>query len=154
MTNLYSLSSCPAWLEDAIKVNTVRPLVFLVGTKMDLLVYSILLYHFLLNNFLVNSRLENQSATARQHVEAQATRMARALQAEYWVILCWHHLKYNKSKLNYKVSFSLYQECIFQDGRERRRHVYKSGCSSFQRFHCHRIPREEQNQRNRQRFHQ
>lgn len=38
MTDLYSLTSCPAWLEDALKVNSVRPIVFLVGTKRDLLV--------------------------------------------------------------------------------------------------------------------
>nr|CAG4648208.1 EOG090X0CJ3 [Moina brachiata]SVE93235.1 EOG090X0CJ3 [Moina brachiata] len=37
MTDLYSLTSCPAWLEDALKVNNVRPIVFLVGTKRDLL---------------------------------------------------------------------------------------------------------------------
>lgn len=38
LTNLYSLSSCPTWVEDALKANPVRPLVFLVGTKKDLLV--------------------------------------------------------------------------------------------------------------------
>ena len=38
LTDLFSLSACPKWLEDALKANVDRPLVFLVGTKRDLLV--------------------------------------------------------------------------------------------------------------------
>ena len=41
LTDLYSLSSCPKWLEDALKANVVRPLVFLVGSKRDLLVCTV-----------------------------------------------------------------------------------------------------------------
>ena len=48
VTDLYSLSSVPKWLEDALKANVTRPLVFLVGAKRDLLVKrTILLFSFL-----------------------------------------------------------------------------------------------------------
>ena len=99
MTNLYSLSSCPAWLEDALKANTVRPLVFLVGAKRDLLVKIALAINFspFIKNILQPHRhvscfhycfiFPMQSEAAYRHVEDQATRMARALQAEYWVRL-------------------------------------------------------------------
>ncbi|XP_057367569.1 ras-related protein Rab-34-like [Daphnia carinata] len=91
LTNLYSLSSCPAWLEDALKANTVRPLVFLVGTKRDLL-----------------------SEAAYKHVEDQATRMARALQAEYWCVSSKFGLNVDAffqriAALTFNVSVS--QEC-------------------------------------------
>lgn len=39
LTNLYSLSHCKNWLREALEANdTTTPLLFLVGTKKDLLV--------------------------------------------------------------------------------------------------------------------
>lgn len=38
LSNLYSLSHCAQWLEEALACNTVQPIIFLIGTKRDLLV--------------------------------------------------------------------------------------------------------------------
>ncbi|KAJ1520206.1 hypothetical protein ONE63_004417 [Megalurothrips usitatus] len=63
LSNLYSLSHCAQWLEEALACNITRPLVFLVGAKRDLL-----------------------SSSAYKHVEEQATRLAQQLGAEYWAV--------------------------------------------------------------------
>ena len=90
LTDLYSLSSCPKWLEDALKANVVRPLVFLVGTKRDLLVMFRQKWaaklEFVWLTSISNSLKPMQSDAAYKNVEQHATRMSQALQAEYWSV--------------------------------------------------------------------
>ena len=38
MTDEETLHEIPKWLNDALEVNTNEPLIFLIGTKLDLLV--------------------------------------------------------------------------------------------------------------------
>lgn len=90
VTDLYSLSSCPKWLEDALKANVARPLVFLVGTKRDLL-----------------------SEASYTNVEYQATRMARALQAEYWTVSSKTGL--NIDKFFHRVAALSFNSCLFNE---------------------------------------
>ncbi|KAK3913115.1 Ras-related protein Rab-36 [Frankliniella fusca] len=63
LSNIYSLSNCAKWLEEALACNTLRPVIFLIGTKRDLL-----------------------SSSAYKHVEKRATQLAQELGAEYWAV--------------------------------------------------------------------
>lgn len=63
MSNIGSLQNTPKWLEETLKNNIQKPLVFLVGSKKDLI-----------------------SDAAYMAVEEQAIKLAKALQAEYWAV--------------------------------------------------------------------
>ncbi|XP_052125517.1 ras-related protein Rab-34 [Frankliniella occidentalis] len=63
LSNIYSLSNCAKWLEEALACNALRPIIFLIGTKSDLL-----------------------SSSAYKHVEKLATQVAQQLGAEYWAV--------------------------------------------------------------------
>ncbi|XP_034231477.1 ras-related protein Rab-34 [Thrips palmi] len=63
LSNMYSLSHCAQWLEEALACNTLQPIIFLIGTKRDLL-----------------------SSSAYKHVEEKAACLAKQLGAEYWAV--------------------------------------------------------------------
>lgn len=72
LTNPHSLTSTEIWLMDALKVlnyDDETPLIFLVGTKKDLLVSS--------DVFKSSSELE---------IHSMAIEMASRLNAEYWPV--------------------------------------------------------------------
>ncbi|XP_022252407.1 ras-related protein Rab-34-like, partial [Limulus polyphemus] len=63
VTNTFSLQHVPVWLEETLENNKEKPLVFLVGTKRDLVSEPV--YHM---------------------VEKQAIAMAKSLNVEYWTV--------------------------------------------------------------------
>lgn len=63
LSNLYSLRNTPHWLHQTLDGNDQHPVIFLVGTKKDLI-----------SNF------------AFQAVESEALRLAKMMKAEYWSV--------------------------------------------------------------------
>uniref|UniRef100_A0A1B6D7M2 Ras-related protein Rab-36 n=1 Tax=Clastoptera arizonana TaxID=38151 RepID=A0A1B6D7M2_9HEMI len=63
LSNISSLYTVTQWLQDALKVNPKQPLLFLIGTKMDVISHS-----------------------ACVEMEKIALKMAAKLEAEYWAV--------------------------------------------------------------------
>ncbi|KAG5866669.1 hypothetical protein JTB14_030278 [Gonioctena quinquepunctata] len=83
-----SLSNCQVWLKEALQSSPCRsPLIFLVGTKKDLL-----------------------KDISSKHMESSAIRLAKKLNAEYWVVSS--KTGRNVEKLFYRIAVLAFEESI------------------------------------------